>query len=328
MDRPRIAELFAKVGFGLDHQAGERLIGIADASALVTWVTVVTDQRVVSLYEDKTVEVPLATLRAVRVKMGVLSRTLVVTTDQGEREIDPAEFGPLHRFLEAVCTVPFAQRASASPLCEPSDADPAGARFAEAALYAPDDAASRSYAYLEAAVAKCIMPVAVARDFVARTTLHHRNVHAGRGVVAGRLVSPVSANDLSNLMVHLFGNPGHVSEVPVRTLTLGSRIRPLERTTGFLGWAEQKLSPPPPFGTFNFAVADTPPFTSFRLQTREGRPVAHEDHWLVHDVDLRLLELEQEVLGRRLACGWNDRTPELLAFEPTRIAAAFQRALA
>lgn len=328
LDRPRIAELFAKVGFGLDHRTGERLIGIADASAIDSWVTIVTDQRVVSLLESALVEVPLATLRAVRVKMGLLSRTLVASTDVGERELDPADFAPIHRFLEAVCTIPPEQRVAHRPLCAPTEADPTGARAAHAGLYAADDGASRSYAYLEAACAKGLMPATVAQDFVARVTLQHRNANAGRAVIEGRLASPVSANDLSNLMVTLFGAPRHVSEVPVRTLTLGSRIKPQDRSSGAFSWAMAKLSPAPLFQTFNFAVADTAPFTSFRLMLRDGRPVHVEDHWLVHDIDLRLLELEHEVLSRRLACGWNERTPDLLAYPPTQIAAAFERAFA
>jgi hypothetical protein len=328
LDRSRIAELFAKVGFGLDHRTGERLIGVADASALVSWVTLVTDQRVVNLLEDAVVEVPLAGLRSVRVKLGMLSRTLVASTDVGERELDPADFAPIHRFLEAVCAIPPEQRVEHRPLCAPSESDPTGARAAQASLVAVDDGASRSYAYLEAATAKGLMPASLAQDFVARVTLQHRNVHCGRGVIDGRLSSPVSANDLSNLMVTLFGAPGHVSEVPVRTLTLGSRIKPRDRATGFLDWAGQKLSPPPLFPTFNFAVLDTAPFTSFRLMLRDGRPANVEDHWLVHDIDVRLLEHEHEVLSRRLACGWNERTPDLLAYPPAQIAAAFERAFA
>jgi hypothetical protein len=125
-------------------------------------------------------------------------------------------------------------------------------------------------------------------------------------------------------MVQLFGSPLSVTEQPVRTIELASQLKnranvkaAVSSAIGLaslavlgVGWVSTAA---PPIPRFRMLVADTGPFASFRLQGPRGRGLEHESPGLLHQIDVRLLELEDAVLMRRLARGWSEKTPELMA---------------
>ncbi|MDQ3035527.1 MAG: tetratricopeptide repeat protein [Myxococcota bacterium] len=335
IERGTIRFALACAGVGLDHAAGEQAMAFCDESArgkfLEYWLF--TDRRLCGCQGETRIDVRFGRVQSHTVESGWVARKLHAQLADGRRETwSPLDFwDPTVGFLEALLAIPAdAREPPPRPLCAPSEGDPTGAQQAMQWLGVLDDRTQLMLRYVDAAFAAGAMPIETGRDFVTRVALLHRNLHFGRGMIGGRWVSPVSANDLSNLMVELFGNPISHSETPVRTLQLASKMRSNAVTKAALssavglasmailgvGWVSTAKAPPP---RFEIMLADTGPFCSYRLRGPRGAGLERESPELLNQIDVQLLPLEDEVLMRRLAFGWSHKTPELLAIAPEEV---------
>jgi hypothetical protein len=325
-------------GIGLDHHAGEQVLVLMDLSTNGSLhpSIVVTERRVVGFGPFDVRYSQVARME----RRGTLVPKLEVTTSGGKVEAIPG--GPyldaLHRFLTRVSSAPPQDREPPPrPPCAPSDADPSGARAALEWLGRDDDRTAAWLAFVDAAHAGGMMPVETARDLVARISLHHRNLHFGRGMASARFTSPLAMNDLSNAMIALYGAPLSHTESPVRILDFDTRLRTESGAAAAssalglasmallgVGWvqtARQRVA------RMRFLVADTGPCASFRLQDTSGRELYVAEPGLVHEVDVKLLAREDAILARRVAFGWGASTAELLARSDDEVTARFAELL-
>lgn len=334
----------ACAGVGLDHLAGEQAMAFCDESVRGRFgeYFLFTDRRLLGCFGETRYDVRYSQIRELKVESGIMTRGIFVTHHDGTKTA--LTFGgllqPAGAFFTDLTRLPADGREPPPRApCVPGDADPSGARRALEQLGVVDDRTALMLRYVDAALAAGAMPVEIARDFVTRIVLHHRNVHFGRGMAQGRWISAVSMNDLSNLIVQLFGNPLSVSEQPVRTIELPSNLKSnavakaaVSSAIGLasmavlgVGWVSTARAP---IARFKMMVADTGPFASFRLQGPRGTGLERESPELLHRIDAKLLELEDDVLMRRLARGWSEKTPELLAVTDDQIRARIVEILA
>lgn len=326
----------ACAGVGLDHSVGEQAMAFCDESLrgkfMEYWLF--TDRRLCGCLGERRIDVRWSRVSSHAIEKGWVLRGIEVQLDDGKKEKwSSADFwDPMSEFVQALLALPAASREPPPrPPCAPSEGDPAGIAQARAWLGNPDDRTALMLRLIDASLASGAITLETSRDLVTRVVLLHRNLHFGRGMIDGRWVSPVSANDLSNLLVHLFGSPLAVSEQPpVRTIELASQMRSnavakaaLSSAVGLasmallgVGWVSTAKAPPPRFKTM---VADTGAFASFRLFGPRGGGLERESPELLHQIDVKLLDLEDEVMLRRLVCGWSDKTPDLLAIPPEEI---------
>ena len=306
IERGHVRFALACAGVGLDHMAAEQAMVFCDESVRGKFgeYFLFTDRRVLGCFGETRYDVRYSQIRELKVETGILTRGVFVTHQDGTKTA--LTFGSLLQpagafFTDVVKLAPDQREPPSRPPCAPSEADPTGAERALARLGVPDDRTALMLRFVRAAFGAGGMPLEIARDFVTRIVLHHRNVHFGRGMTQGRWISAVSMNDLSNLMVQLFGNPLSVSEQPVRTLELASSLKSnavakaaVSSAIGLasmavlgVGWVSTARSP---IARFRIMVADTGPFASFRLQGPRGRGLEHESPELAHKIDVRLLE--------------------------------------
>lgn len=321
----KIRAAIAIAGIGLEHHSGEQAMAF-QGDAEWDMFTLVTDRRAFGACGQARYEVRFSAMAGVEVENTFLDRRVVVQRLEGEPVyiINVDFMQPLGAFLQAVGQLsPQDREPAPRPLCAPSEADPTGAGRALGWLGEVDERSAQLLRFVAVSCGKGEMPVDVARDSVRRIVLMHRNVHFGRGMAEGRWLSPVSANDLSNAMVHLYGNPLSHTDQPVRTLEFQSGLQSdygkaavssaiglaSAAVLGF-GWstsARRRLQ------RFRFMVADTPASASFRLQAPNGKGLEHDEPQLQNEVDVKLLPLEDAVLLRRVLRGWQSTTMDLLA---------------
>lgn len=320
----KIRAALSVVGVGLDHHSGEQAMAFS-GDAEWDMVTLVTDRRVLGACGERRYDLSFSSMAGVKVENSILDRRVVVQrVDADPVYIVNVDFmQPLGAFLKALGQLAPQERAPAPrPLCVPSGGDATGAGRALGWLGELDDRSAQMLRFVAVAHGRGEMPVEVAHDFVRRIVLMHRNVHLGRGMAEGRWLSPVSANDLSNAMVHLYGSPLSHSEEPVRTLEFQSGLQTdygkaaVSSAIGLasaailgFGWstsARRRLQ------RFRLMVADTPSAASFRLQAPNLEGLEHEEPGLQNEIDVKLLPLEDALLLRRVLHGWQLSTMELL----------------
>ena len=327
----------SRLGLGLDHTLGEQVLVFCDMSSdpkgdPLTSFLMVSDRRLfgtVGWGSDAVCNVRFSEIDFVQRKKGVLLGELKLVAG---REVHDLSFGEiedmLHAFVGPLTQEPKENREPRQkPLCEPNDEDPTGATTALSWMPLPDPRTTVILTYLREAHRKGVMPVEIARDFVARTTLAYRNLCLGRGMTQGRHMSPVSANDLSQLMVHMYGNPLQHTEQPVRTLVLATKLRSnvgaaaLSSAVGLaslavlgIGWTRRAA---PSAASFQFMVADTGSFASYRLlQTNSTQGLEKKVPGFVDDIHYNLMSLEDALLLRRCVHGWTGGAIELMSADP------------
>lgn len=334
LEKPDVRMALACAGAGLDHTVGEQAFVLVDDSPQGKFqiVNLVTDRRVCGRWPEKSCfDVRYHRAQSVEMKKAMLGDKLLVATGATvgpsvETVQAASNFLSLERFLRRIVNVPPEGREPPPrPLAVPTPEDPTGAKRATAWLGAHDDFATQLLAFVAGAHEFGKMPTNIAIDFVARITLHHRNVHFGRAMAEGRYLSPASMNDLSNAMVTLYGNPVGHTEQPVRTLDFDSRLRSetgkalASSALGLasaailgVGWvstAKRRVN------RFRMMVADTGSFSSYRLQEASGRALHLLEPGLVYELDVKLLAQESELLLRRVTLGWSLDTASLLAVD-------------
>jgi len=314
-------------GEGLDHFAGEQamVFGLGGGERRFDTFGLVTDRRIIGATGSVRFDARFSDVTQMVYKDSLLDRRIVLHTPTEKVEVFVGDFHqPLGAFLKKLMTVPAERREPPlRPLCVPSESDPTGAIQANAWLGTPDERTTLLLMAVAGAHRRGEMPDNVAQDFVTRIALLHRNIHFGRGMAGGRWLSPIGADDLSNAMVALYGNPLSHEEQPVRTLSFPSSLKDgtgkaaVSSAIGLasaailgVGWvstARRRVA------SFRFMVADTGSTGSFRLQTPNHRELHRDEPGLVMEVDGKLLGVEDDVLARRIAFGWTDKTPQLWA---------------
>jgi hypothetical protein len=322
-------------GVGLDHFSGEQamVFGLGGGERRFDTFGLVTDRRICGACHTERFDVRFSEIAQLTYKDSLLDRSILLSTPSEQVRVIVGDFHqPLGAFLRRLTTVPADQREPRTrPLSAPSESDPTGAASANAALGVPDERTTHLLMAIEGGHARGEIPLEIARDFVTRIALLHRSIHFGRGMAEGRWLSPLGADDLSNAMVQLYGSPLSHQEQPVRTLEFPSNLKSgmgkaaVSSAIGLasaavlgVGWvstAKRRIA------RFRFMVADTGSFGSFRLQDPRGRGLHLEEPSLLMEVDGKLLGLEDDILARRVAFGWNAKTPELLLHDPTSVAA-------
>jgi len=311
-------------GFGLDHDLGEQAMMLAHTDDWQLF-TLVTDRRVLGASYDKRYAFRLDDVASVTVENSILSRRVNVKLHSGStvHVVNEAIVQPLGAFLKRLATVTPADRTPPPrPLCAPSEADPTGAECAIGWLGDPEPRSVLLLRFIAAAYSRDMMPAETGQDLVRRVVQMHRNLLLGRGMMDGRWQSPISANDLCNAMVELYGNPLSALEQPVRTLEFQSGLKTqtgkavMSSAVGLasaailgVGWtsgARRRLD------RFRFMVADTPGAASFRLQAKNGKGLEHDEPGLQQEIDGKLLPMEDAMLFRRVLYGWRPTTMELL----------------
>ncbi len=330
-----IRAAIAVSGVGLDHFSGEQVmvLGLGGGEHRFHVFGLVTDRRVFGASGSERFEARFSEIVGVRVADTIFDRKIYLQTQQGEVQVPVGPFQqPLAAFLNRLITAPPAHREPApTPLATPTESDPTGARSAQRSLGIADARTTMLLSAIEGGHQRGEIPLEVAQDFVLRVMLLHRNIHYGRGMVGGRWISALGADDLSNALVQLFGNPLSHTEHPVRTLELPSNLKSgvgkaaVSSAIGLasaailgVGWVSTARSRIP---WFRFMVADTGSFSSFRVQAPNGRGLHQCEPGLLMQLDGKLLGLEDEILARRIAFGWNEKTPALLGVDPNAVAA-------
>lgn len=329
-----------KVGAGLDHTIGEQAMALGDFSIDTkkqpyAAYLLVTDRRLVGTVawlKGVVCDVRFSEIDEVRFKKGMLTVELKVRAGDTWHDLSFGEYQEeLRNFLRPLYEQPKENREPPiRPLCAPTAEDPTGATTALAWMPVPDPRTELLLTYTREAARQGRIPVEAAQDLVARLTLAYRNLCFGRGQHQGRSMSPVSANDLSQIMVELFGQPLQHVEHPVRSLVLPSTMKSdvgaavAESAVGLaalavvgVGWTRRARASVP---NFTFMVKDTGPFASYRLLQTGGSVGLHRKvPGFTDDVHYNLMRMEESLLLRRCVHGWNLPPLELMGADPNDV---------
>lgn len=324
-------------GGGLDHTLGEQPLVFADFSVDQGRIRyksyfLMTDRRFITSKPYSNIR--YSEIEEVHYKKGMLVTELRLRKGQEWNDVGFVEIEvQIRDFLRTLTAQPPAQREPPPrPLCPATEQDPTGAQTAMGWLPVPDSRTQLMLTYVRESFARQLMPLEVAQDFVARLTVAYRNLGYGRGFHQTRHMSPISANDLSQLFVHMFGNPVWHAEEPVRRLVFNSKMRSnsgvaaLSTVAGAaskvllgVGWSHRAR---PSVSQFEVMLADTGPFASYKLVLTNGGQGLHTKvPVFCDDVHYNLMTLEDALLLRRCVYGWNARPLELMQSDPQDVIA-------
>lgn len=338
------AEAIAGCGVGLDHFAGERvlcayLLRVTPKGHEHRLALAFTDRRTVlggwsdikGNFNGKRFSIAHAELQRVVADKGMMASSLDFFGPAGKHEV-PLNSAPglemLAGLYQTMLTeVPPAARVEPpTAFPAPADDDPAGARAALQGLWYADPAATRMLELLDRKVRAGEHTPAIAADLVGRVVLAHRSLMGGPGMREGLWVSPMSAADLGDTLVRIYGAPRAHADVqpgvhsvdfefdpqrdPLFTaidglgvasyLVLGVGFSP----TGLIGGAiAGALMRKDPVRYLRFVFGDRPGCAGYQIQT-PGRVLEDHDAALAHRIHQTLLRLGYAVIERRCATGW------------------------
>jgi hypothetical protein len=266
-------------------------------------------------------------------KSGMLGSTFDVQTPRGPQKL-VALFGhypEIEGFVRGLLQIPIGYRgepAFAMPM--PSAADPSGAEAAMAALWNGDPRAGTLLHTIAGMLAHGSMTAELAGDFVTRVTLAHRAVCCGPAGNGSSFVSPLSADDLGNLLVGALGQPMAYGAPQPGTHALDFRFDPqrdsISPALAALGIASFiglgiGLSPgrmiaaemmrKPPLHAIRIVYGDIPGGCAYELYGN-GRRLEIGEAELAHGLHQLLVHGAWPILERRVHFGWQVPYAELV----------------
>lgn len=250
---------------------------------------------------------------------GMLSQKLVVGYgDQSVEMVFGAYNEKLKAFFDALAQIPAEHREPPQrPLCAPSEGDATGARGAAAHLIDDDARTAFLLEYVARSHEGGLMSPEIGADLVSRLVLQHRDERHGRGVCDGSWMSPLSRDDLSNVLVALYQSPVRHVEEPDRALTFDVRNKvdkvfdAIDKVDAVLSFDVVGALGPKATNLFTCLMKDTGSFCSFRLF--DGNlPLRQREPALAEQIHATLDRLEAAMVLRRCAYGWNDNATALL----------------
>lgn len=162
-------------------------------------------------------------------KAGMLAQHCDVITTRGPQKfvVPFAYFPEIEGFFRGVLALsPADRRDAGAPLAQPSAADPTAAESAIAGLWCDDTRAAELLRAIAGYAAAGRLAVEHAIDFVGRVTLAHRAAAMGPAAYGTAFLSPLSADDLGNLLVGALGTPLGYATVAQGTHALEFRYDP------------------------------------------------------------------------------------------------------
>lgn len=349
-----VDEAIAHMPLALEHRIGERPLAFFSLEEhypeSFNAFLLFTDRRIMGRFPRLNgtfgeVHLRYAHLRGTQRRKGILTDELRVIHANQTYELKLGTFNDkLQVFLDAVCAIPSEQREPAPyPMMQTSGEDPIGTRHAVYTLMDADERARFLFEYVERAHEQGSIPTPAAIDLTARLTLQHRNEACGRGVDDGSFMSALGRDDLSNVLVALYGKPLAHAEQPRRTLTFDARNMETNVLDGIAtlangadvaehlltlnvgalaGSAKDALFVPRDIHVFTIAIVECGPYSLFRLFDRQT-PLSVAAPHLAFDVCRTIDRLEAALLLRRCAYGWAPSAGALLTAPSSEIIERF-----
>ncbi len=324
--RDRIDQALTHAGIGLDHTMGEQVLGFGDMTFGGDWFDhiVITDRRVCGCSNEKPYNIRFSELMEMREDKGVIMSKLHVRSGNAWHMVSLADIhDQLKIFFGTLLQLGVELREPGPAcLCSPSENDPTGASHALNTLPIPEPRIEALLRCVLEANRKGVMPDTVGKDFTSRIVLMHRNMTMGPGMTRGWWLSPLSADDLFNLVSWIFGRPTYVWEQPHRAFQFelkpksdmpralaSSAVGVAVAMTFGLGWIS---IPKTKIKTFRLSPVDTGSFCSFIMDVPGLQKSQVFDFAQILG---RLLPMflpgEFDLLMRRVAAGWNIPAHEL-----------------
>lgn len=349
------AEAVSGSGAGLDHFAGERVL----ASVFFRDTPKGYEHRLACAITDRRTclsgwssmsgpgdlnkhrfALAHAELQRAEVKRSLLSNLVALFGPAGKHELPFVDaldvLGPFYQAL-AQQLPPHARVEPPTPFVEASEGDPSGAASAARSLWFDDPAAREMLSVLEQGAHA--MGIELAGDLVRRVVLAHRSRAGGPGMVEGRWLSPMSAQDFGHTLVRIYGPPmAHAQPQPgvdQLDFRIDPRRDPLGAAVTALGLASYvalgvgfspgkviagALLRRQPVTQLRVMFAEGPGLTAYRLLA-PARNLEECDSMMAHALHQTLIAASYRVLYQRCHAGWGPSYDELMpqaAAAPTR----------
>lgn len=336
---PLAARVLAHAGVGLELQAGEMPLAAISSydeqrgfehrmGAVITnvrtimggWSSIkgnLNDVRGAVFHDEVT---------GLDAKMGLLGSQFDLHTPRGPQKWVGlfGHFPEIEGFFRGLLTLPFGQRnGELAAMPSASATDPTGAEAAVAGLWLDDPRTAESLRAISALAAHRQITFDHAMDFVGRITLAHRAAAAGPAATGTTFVSPMSADDLGNVLVGALGGAVGYGNPAPGTHALDFRYDPQRDTlspalqalgiASFLGLGvgfspgrmiAAEMMRKPRLDIIRFVYADVPGGCAYEIHGN-GRRLELLEGELAHGLHQLLVHSALPVLARRIHHGWH-----------------------
>jgi hypothetical protein len=258
-------------------------------------------------------------------KSGLLTVKFDVVTHHGAIAL-PSLYGECKEFdafFKGLTQIPAGHRAEpAMPPPGPSEGDPTGARAAMASLWFSDAHAHELLELAAATVDDGTLDPATGADIVARVVLAHRTACSGPAGYGTSFLSPLSADDFGNVLVHALGQPAGYSAPQPGLHSLDFAVDPsggsiggalkalgvasyLGLGVGFSpgGMIAGEMMKKRPVTAIRFQYADVPGGCAYEMYANGAR-LEHAEAEMAHGIHELLLYSAWPILERRCQVGW------------------------
>jgi hypothetical protein len=258
-------------------------------------------------------------------KRGLINVKFDVVTHHGTLDLQ-ALYGhctEFDAFFKGLTQIPAGHRAE-PPMSPPapSEGDPTGARAAMASLWFADEHAHQLLELAAAGVEDGALDPATAADMVARVVLAHRTACSGPAGYGTSFLSPLSADDLGNVLARALGRPSSYAEPQPGLHWLDFAVDPSGRSIGgalkALGVASYlglgvgfspgrmiagEMMKKQPVTAVRFQYADVPGGCAYEMYAN-GVRLENAEAEMAHGIHELLLHSAWPVLERRCQVGW------------------------
>lgn len=323
--------LLAAVGSHIEPQGFHHRLGIAITNRRTIyggWSSIKGN------YNDVRATVMHEEVIGVEVKKSLVSVKFEVLTQRGPQNLVHffAKVPEAEAFFRGLAQLPFGQRAEpAIAMPTPSAGDPVGAHAALASLWYPDDRAAASITAVHHASETGAIDLHSGADLIGRVVIAHRAMCSGPAGWGNGFLSPMSADDLGNVLVGAFGQPLRHEQPQPGTHWLDFRVDPQRDTlspalkalgiASFIGLGIG-LSPgrmiaaemlrKPPLNAIRVVFADVPGGCAYEIHGN-GRRIEPVEAELGHAIHQLLVHSAWPVLERRCHFGWQPSYAQMFA---------------